>query len=147
MSRTTKIEVKESVDELLALMNAQTLADKRVKIQTLYLLRSQQCQQIKQIASIVGKNRKTIHQWLSKYQQEGLHSLINTTRKKPGRKCKIPNWAIDKLRERLSQANSFHNYQEIRDWLESECHIKADYHVVQKLICYRLQVKIGSPHD
>lgn len=107
------------------------------RLQALYLLKSGKCQQIIEIAEILGRSRSTIHRWLHTYEQGGLAQLIGPG-KKPGRKRLVPNWARAKLEKRLQQPRGFNSYREIQQWLESECGIKVKYHVVHELVRYRL---------
>ena len=144
MSGVTKVVIKESAEQLKAQMNKQFKAKGRERLQALYLLKSDQCQQIIEIAKIIGRSRSTIHRWLHDYQQGGLAQLIGPG-KKPGRKPKIPDWAIAKLEKRLQQPRGFKSYLEIQQWLESECGIKVRYHVVHELVRYRLGAKRKRP--
>ena len=137
MPGISKVALAESVDELKEQMNKQYQARKRERLQALYLLKSGKCQQIIEIAEILGRSRSTIHRWLHTYEQGGLAQLIGPG-KKPGRKRLVPNWARAKLEKRLQQPRGFNSYREIQQWLESECGIKVKYHVVHELVRYRL---------
>jgi transposase len=144
MSGVTKVEIAESADELKEQMNKQFKAREKGRLQALYLLKSGKCQQIIEIAEILGRSRSTIHRWFHIYEQGGLAQLIGAG-KKPGRKRLIPNWASAKLERRLQQPRGFKSYLEIQQWLESECGIKVRYHVVHELVRYRLGAKRKRP--
>ncbi|MGF1591418.1 MAG: helix-turn-helix domain-containing protein [Pleurocapsa sp.] len=61
MSGTTKVAITESADELKEQMNKQFRARDRERLQALYLLKSGKCQQIVEIAELIGRSRSTIH--------------------------------------------------------------------------------------
>ena len=117
MSGVTKVVIKESADELREKMNQQLYAKQKERLQALYLLKSGKCQQITELAEILGRGRSTVHRWLDDYQQEGLGKLIGA-KNKPGRKRLIPDWAVVKLEKRLRQPRGFNSYGEIQQWLK-----------------------------
>jgi putative transposase len=102
VSGITKVIIAESADELKEKMNTQFKAREKERLQALYLLKSGKCQQIIEIAEILGRSRSTIHRWLQSYKEGGLSKLIQPG-EKPGRKRLIPQWAIAKLEKRLQQ--------------------------------------------
>lgn len=144
MPGITKVVIVESANELKEEMNKQFKAREKERLQALYLLKSGKCQQIIEIAEILGRSRSTIHRWLQTYNKGGLSKLIGPG-EKPGRKRLIPQWAIAKLEKRLQQPRGFKSYLEIQQWLESECGIKVRYHVVHELVRYRLGAKRKRP--
>ena len=83
-------------------MNRQRQAKGKERLQALYLLKTVQCQQIIKVAVLIGRSRSTVHRWLDDYQQGGLPQLIGPG-KKPGRKRKIPDWAVKQLEKRRQQ--------------------------------------------
>ena len=136
--------IAESADELKEQMNKQFRARNRERLQALYLLKSGKCQQIIEIASLIGRSRSTIHRWFHIYEKGGLGQLIGPGNK-PRRKRLIANWALAILAKRLPQPRGFKSYREIQQWLESECGIKVRYHVVHELVRYRLGAKRKKP--
>lgn len=144
MPGISKVAIAESANELKEQMNKQFRAREKERLQALYLLKSGKCQQIIEIAEILGRSRSTIHRWLNTYKEGGLAQLISSG-EKPGRKRLVPNWAIAKLEKRLQQPRGFNSYREIQQWLESECGIKVRYHVVHELVRYRLGAKRKRP--
>ena len=141
MPEITTLVIRESISELKLLMNEQTLARNQQRIQALYLLKSGQCQRASQIAEILGRAKSTVHQWLNLYQKGGLYLLISQ-RPKIGRKRKIPDSVISKLRTTLQQSHNFNNYQQIQSWLQTEHQISVSYNVVQELVRYHLQIDL-----
>ena len=125
-------------------MVQQSQADKRERLQALYLLKSGQCQQIQEVAEIVGRHRSTVHRWLQHYREGGLARLVGPGAP-PGRKPAIPPWAQAKLKRRLEQPRGFGSYIEIQQWLASECGLQVNYHVVHEFVRYRLGAKLKVP--
>ena len=144
MVGVTKVVIKESAEELKEKMNQQFQAKGKERLQALYLLKTEQCQQIIELAAIIGKSRSTLHRWLHDYQQGGLPQLIGPG-KKPGRKRKIPDWAVKQLEKRLQEPRGFQSYLEIQQWLHCECGLDVKYHVIHELVHYRLGAKRKRP--
>ena len=144
MVGVTKVVIKESAEEIKEQMNRQLQAKGKERLQALYLLKTGQCQQIIKVAALLGRSRSTVHRWLDDYQQGGLPKLIGPG-KKPGRKRKIPDWAVKQLEKRLQEPRGFQSYLEIQQWLHSECGLDVKYHVVYELVRYRLGAKRKRP--
>jgi transposase len=81
VSEITKVIIAESADELKEKMNKQFKAREKERLQALYLLRSRKCQQIIEIAKILGISRSTIHRWLHTYKKGGLSNIKQIDRR------------------------------------------------------------------
>lgn len=144
MSGVPHIEIHESAEELKDLMHQQRQADDRERIQALYLLKSGPCQQVQQVAKVIGRHRSTVHRWLDFYRTGGVNRLLDPGAPR-GRKAAIPEWAQAKLKQRLSQPRGFGSYGEIQQWLARECGIVVAYHLVHEFVRYRLGAKLKVP--
>lgn len=92
MSRTISFQILENATQLKKLMNTERNAQKRTKIQVLYLLKTSEKPSLSDIASITGKNRVTLYRWLKIYQTKGLDPLLDDSgRKRCGRKKLFSN--------------------------------------------------------
>ena len=122
MPGITKVAISESANELKEQMNKQFRARERERLQALYLLKNGKCQQVIEIAEILGRSRSTIYRWLHTYEEGGLAQLIGPG-EKPGRKRLVPNWAIAKLEKRLQQPRGFKSYPHysIRQFRSAHC--------------------------
>lgn len=89
-------------------------------------------------AKMLGRNRVTLQDWLTKYRQGGLDKLLSK-KVSTGRKRKIPHWAEKALENRLKLEEGFNSYGEICQWLESNMGIVANYKTVHGLVYYRLK--------
>lgn len=138
MAGVYKLEIHESEAELKQLLREQKTAFGKERIHLLYLLKSKQATTVQEAASMLGRHRATLQQWLRLYREGGLVGLLK--RKVPtGRRRGIPEWVETALQKRLEEAQGFDGYQAICDWLESQLGIETKYKTVHKLVHYRLQ--------
>ena len=61
MSGISKLEIKETVEELRELLAIQKTASNKERVQLLYLLKTGHGQTISHTAQILGRNRVTLH--------------------------------------------------------------------------------------
>ena len=138
MAGVYKLEIQESEDELKQLLRSQKTATGKERIHLLYLLKSKQAQTVQDAASILGRHRATVQEWLKHYREGGIEELLKS-RPRSGRPRAIPDWAVAALQKRLEEPQGFDGYQSICDWLESQLGIVAEYKMVHQLAHYRLQ--------
>ena len=146
MAGVYKVEIKESAEELKQLLGAQRRAVGKERVQLLYLLKTAQAKTVQAAAQLLGRHRVTLQEWLSRYRQGGIESLLKT--KVPsGRARTIPAWAEVALAKRLQQPEGFESYGAIQQWLESQLGIVAPDKTVHKLVHYRLSAvpKVPRP--
>lgn len=148
MAGVYKLEITETVDELKHLLRTQKTASAKERVQLLYLLQSGQAKTVDCAASLLGRHRVTIQQWLRLYRKGGLSGLLER-KSPPGRKHSIPDWAQDALRKRLQQPEGFNSYGEICQWLQTQLGISAPYKTVHQLVHYRLGAspKVARPES
>lgn len=141
MAGVYKLEIAESEEDLKQLLREQKTASAKERVQLLYLLKTKQAQTVKQAATLLGRNRTTLQQWLRDYRQGGLAQLVRH-QPRSGRPRRIPTWAVTSLQNRLQEPQGFDSYQAICDWLATQLGIEASYKTVHKLVHYHLH---GSP--
>jgi transposase len=148
MSGIYKLEIKESEAELKQLLRAQKSASDKERIHLLYLLKSQKAQTVQDAAGVLGRNRVTLQEWMSRYREGGLENLLHT-KPRTGRPRAIPEWAARALENRLQEPEGFNSYGEICQWLETQLNIRATYSTVYKLVHDRLKAspKVARPHS
>jgi len=137
MAGVYKVEIKESTEELKQLLGAQRKAAGKERVQLLYLLKTAQAQTVQAAAQLLGRQRVTLQEWLSRYRQGGIELLL-ATKVSSGRKRSIPAWAEAALTKRLQEPQGFESYGAIQEWLEREIGVVAPYKTVHKLVHYRL---------
>lgn len=136
--------IKESSSQLKKMMNKETNGLFKERIQALYLIKTGKCQNVNDVAQIVGKSSKSVHRWLAKYKEGGMENMIRLP-KKVGRKRKIPYWAEARLAEAFDmEETKLNTHVQVQKWLEKECQIKVSYSVVQEFMCYRFNGKKTS---
>jgi transposase len=144
MAGTYKLELQESEEDLKQLLREQKTASGKERIHLLYLLKSKQATTVQGAASMLGRHRATVQEWLRVYRQGGIAELLK--RKTPsGRRRAIPAWAEKALQKRLEEPQGFDGYQAICDWLESQLGVEAKYKTVHKLVYYRLHSSSKVP--
>ncbi len=142
------LNIQESESELKKLLRKEKTGSGKERIQLFYLLKSGKAQTITQASGILGRHRVTLQDWLSKYRQGGLKSLLERAIS-PGRPRKIPSWAEKALAKRLEEPEGFESYSGICQWLQTNLGIKANYKTVHSLVYYRLKAspKIARPQS
>ena len=144
MVGVTSIEVKENLDELTTQLRQASNLKIKEKLQVLYWLKQPQAPSISAIAQAVGKDRSTIHTWLSKYREGGISAML-AIKKSPGGVRVIPQWAEKALSKRLQDPNhGFKSYGEVQQWLSETLGIEAKYHAVYQMTRYRLKAKLKA---
>lgn len=136
-----KAEIIQSDRSLKRLMLREKNGQNKEKLQALFLLKTGECKYVSQVAKIVGRDRSTVHRWLDIYREQGLEALL-AEKPKTGRKRKIPDWAIFRLKEFLEETEGFTSYREIHCWLKDECEVDVSYNVVYQLLRSHLEITI-----
>lgn len=144
MARTTQINITESVEDLKTLLNWQVTVGHFQRVQVLYLLKTEKFKTIQEIADVVGKDRTTIQRWLAHYRAGGLKALL-VDPERTGRPKIIPDYAIERLVEKLKEPQGFSSYKAIQLWLNTELGIEVNYDVVHNLVHDKLQAKLKVP--
>lgn len=143
MAGITRLEIRESAEELAAHLQVEPNPNLKERLQVLYLLKLPKAMSISEIATVVGKHRGTVQRWLSVYKADGLSGLIRV-KQSPGRPCMIPGWAVRRLQQRLTEPIGFKSYGEVQQWLENTLGVKAEYRTVHELVRYRLKAKLKA---
>lgn len=141
MAGVSKIDIQESEAELKLLLTQEKGASGKERIQVLYLLKTKRAKTVTEAAEIIGRNRVTVQDWLTKYSQGGMEKLLEK-KVATGRKSVIPDWAEKALEKRLQEEQSFNSYGEICQWLLSELGIEAKYKTVHRLVFYKLKASL-----
>jgi transposase len=96
MTSVFKIEVKESKEELKKLLRKKTQASKH-RIRALYLHRTGQAENRRQMAEMLGCAESTIYRWFKTHQNQGIQGLL-AVKTSPGRPRKINGQALIELK-------------------------------------------------
>ncbi len=143
MTSVFNIEVKENKEELKKLLRTQTQASKRDRLRALYLHRTGQVKNRRQMAAMLGCAESTIYRWFKTYQNQGLKGLL-AVKTSPGRPRKISGQALRDLQKQLATRTGFGSYGEIQSWLAKQHQLETAYSTVHGTVRYRLQAKLKA---
>lgn len=142
MSQRDFPPIKESADELHALLKYEQDARRRSRIHLLFLIRSGQVDSRIAAAKHLAKHRNSIKNWLNAYKRGGLEELlrIGTTGPAPEQKT-LPPAVFEALRERV-EGEGFSGYTHAQAWLHKEFGLAVPYNTVHGLVRNRLGAKL-----
>ena len=143
MNRTVP-EITESVDELKSLLRKASSGYKTQRLSMLYLLRSGQAKNRKQVAELLGVHRITIGQWLAAYEAGGLEKLL-VRRYPPGRVPLLCEQDLNTLRAELEKPNGFSSYGQIQQYIASTFRVEMSYKAVYALVHDKWGAKLKVP--
>ncbi|MCF4967860.1 helix-turn-helix domain-containing protein [Nostoc sp. CMAA1605] len=144
MSRTFKIEIAESEEELKKRLQTANLGNQKEKLQMLWWIKSGQVQEQQEIGKRLAKDTSTVTRWLQKYRSGGLDELLEI-KKAPGAKRKINESALAALSEELKTGKGFSSYGAIVEWLKFQYGLEVEYATVYALVRYKLGAKLKVP--
>jgi len=144
MAGVTKVEIKESAEELHDLLRKQKTALGKERIQALYLLKIGQVKTIQDLAVVLGRGSATLQRWLKTYTELGITSLVSR-KKGSGRRPIINSDVREQLLKELEDPQGFKSYEEIRTWLKAVEGVEASYKVVHDTVRYQMKAKLKVP--
>jgi len=113
MTRVANLNVIESHESLLKLMNQQKTALGFAKVQSLYLWKIGAVETVRNLAIIVGRTERTIHRWFEIYRQSGLEELLKE-KPKTGRPKKLKIEQVAKLQQELRDPAGFKSSKKVQ---------------------------------
>ncbi len=119
----------ESEKELAEMMRKESAVDKKERIQMLYLLRSKQARNRTAVGRLLGVNRETVGDWLSKYEQGGLARMLEIS-PRGGKQSSLPEEVIEGMRKQLAQPSGFSSYHKLLAWVMATFTITTTYRIV-----------------
>ena len=142
MSRSLRIEIAESAEELRKMMNDQTRAKFRERLQILYWIKIECFRSLQELADHLGRSKSVIVKWLKTYRTQGLAALLEWN-DHGGRRSKLSDAIVDALQKRLNDPTTgFNSYKEVKHWLFEEQGLKMPYSTVHRIVYYKLQAKL-----
>lgn len=142
MSRPLRIEIYESAEELKRMMNEQTRAKFRERLQILYWIKVDFFHSLQELADHLGRSKSVIVKWLKVYRTQGLAGLLQWNYH-GGRRSRISEDMVAALQLRLHDpTQGFQRYGEIQQWLLQEYGVEVPYSTVHQVVRYRLKVKL-----
>ena len=144
MSGVVKIEIRETEEELKALLGREKDAHRHEKLQVLYWLKTKTVDSVLSAAVRLGKHRTTIQRWLSSYRSGGIEELL-LQKPRSGRPRIMNPETVERLSKELQEPEGFSIYKEVHQWLTSCCEVKLAYRTVHQWARYRLKGKLKVP--
>lgn len=142
MSRSLHVEIQESAEELREIMNAQTRAKFRERLQILYWIKTEFFNSLQELADHLGRSKSVVVKWLKLYRTQGLNGLLQWNYH-GGRRSKISETMVAELQLRLNDpTQGFPGYGEIQQWLLQEYEAEIPYSTVHQVVRYRLKAKL-----
>ncbi|HRX71847.1 MAG TPA: IS630 family transposase [Candidatus Competibacteraceae bacterium] len=142
MSRTVKIEIKESEEELKEMMNQQTHARFLERLQMLYWIKTKQFESLQETADRLGRSKSVLVCWLRNYRRKGLTGLLEWNYH-GGRQSKLSGGILEALQQRLQDPlGGFRSYKEVKVWLFEEQGLEMPYSTVHRMVRYELDAKL-----
>lgn len=138
MSRTLNFTIKETKEELLVLLRAETDVRKKERLQFLFWYKSGLAITRKQIAALLGKSLPVITRWIKRYLTRGLKGLLSMDYQGRRNSRIIPVEVVEELAIQLENPAGFGSYHDIKAWLKEEHNIELAYSTVHRLVKYDL---------
>ena len=110
----------------------------------MYLLRSGQAKNRKQVAELIGTNRISVGQWLTIYETQGLEKLLER-RYAPGRASALTEEQQAQLRAELQKPEGFQSYGQIQAYIADTFGVKMKYKAVYALVHDKWGAKLKVP--
>lgn len=137
-------EITESAADLKSLLRTATEKHQIQRLSTLYLLRSGQAKNRKQVAALIGTHRISVGQWLSIYETQGLEKLLER-RYAPGRVSALTEAQQEQLRAALQNPEGFQSYGQIQDYIRETFGVEMKYKAVYALVHGKWGAKLKVP--
>lgn len=127
MPKKIDISIKESVDYLVKSYSKSTSRLQQDRIKTLLFVAEKKYHFQSDIAKKLGRNEKTIRQWLNQYATEGFSGLMSV--KSGGNNTRtLSDKVIDLIEQKVTDANStITSYVELQFLLEEQTNEKVAY--------------------
>ena len=142
MSQRDFPPIKETAEELKALLTYEQSAKRRSRFHLLLLIASSEVNSREAAADRLVVHRNSVRAWLNAYKAGGLKQMlhIGTPGPKPVQKSLSPP-VFNALVKQVN-GEGFAGYTHAQEWLRSEFRCHVPYSTVHKLIRYRLGAKL-----
>ena len=137
-------DITESVPELKDRLRSESVGYKKQRLTAVYLLQSGGAKNRKQVADLIGVNRKTVGQWLDAYQAGGIEQMLDR-RYPPGRSPLLSEAQTQALRAELDKPSGFSSYGQIQQFIASTYQVEMSYKAVYSLVHDKWQAKLKVP--
>ena len=137
-------EITESAEDLKVLLRTSRQVYQTQRLTALYLLRSGQAKNRKQVAERLGVHRLSVGQWLRTYETGGLEKLLKR-RYAPGRVSILTEEQQEHLRSQLQKPEGFQSYVQIQQYIAETFGIEMNYKTVYAMVHDKWGAKLKVP--
>lgn len=137
-------KIKETSEELKEMLKTERHSKRQTRLQVLYLIATEQAKSRGQVAQLLGKNRNTISDWLSLYENGGLAKFLEIYRPS-GAQPKISEAVVEEIKAILGKEKGSRTYKEIHQMVVKKHKIDIHYSNVHHLVRSKLEAKAKVP--
>lgn len=134
-------EIVESVETLKERLRHETRSRQKQRLQALYLLKSSQAKSRTQVGELLGVSRRTVGEWLERYEKEGLERLLQLDTH-TNRAYSLTPEQEERLKQKLSESAGFPSYQAVQAWINETFGLSLTYDTARQIARYRLGAKL-----
>lgn len=129
MPKKIEIEIKETASELKELIK-KSKPSYAVKVNMLYLLKTQNICYVKQLSQVLFKTQKTVSKWINGYQTQGISYL--TESRSGGKRFSKVSENVDKfIAQKLNDSkNGITSYVQLQVLINKELSVNLPYSTV-----------------
>jgi DNA-binding CsgD family transcriptional regulator len=135
--------VIEDVEFLREQMKKARDSYKLPRLQMLYLLRTGQARNRKEVARVLGINRDTAGDWLAKYESGGIDGLVEIGRS-AGATPSISETVIAGIRSKLNEQEGLAGFRDLHKWVEQTYGLQTTYRTIY-YHALKLQARLAVP--
>ena len=148
MCRVFNLEVKETQEELEALLKQEKNVRKRERLQFLYWYKTGQATTRQALGKLLHRSQVAIGQWADTYRTRGLQGLLHLKYRGGNLAPSIPVEIQWRLKEQLGRPEGFSSYKEIQVWLKEQHGLDVPYSTVHGTVKYRMKAdpKVPRPY-
>jgi len=133
-------DAAEEINILNRRLKKEKNSETRDRIRGIILLKKGH--RLQEIANIMGVNRRTVYNWRRRYEEEGIEGL--KTREKPGRKRKLSDEDMERLKDLLKQKD-YWTTRGVRNLIKIEFGIEYTLRHVARIL-RKLGMKYQKPY-
>jgi transposase len=134
-------DIRESVEELKEQLRRESRTRQKERLQALYLLKSGQAKSRTQAGKLLGISRRTVGEWLDRYEQGGLERLLQIDTH-TNRTYSLTPEQDACLRRKLSEPDGFPSYTAAHAWVNETFGLHLEYKAVHQIVRYRMGAKL-----